>query len=99
MLSKNLMLLLTFFFKQGKGGHTYSIPDRPSGEDESDQVDIHIPHHVSLDDLQQGKYHLIYAHPETLLRNRTVSTMLRSKTYRKNVCAIVIDEVHMISEW
>ncbi|KAK3107581.1 hypothetical protein FSP39_017686 [Pinctada imbricata] len=60
---------------------------------------VYAPKFVSVEALRKGDFNLIYAHPETLLNNKTIANLLRSKVYRDNVCAIVIDEVHMISEW
>ena len=54
---------------------------------------------VEIQDVLDGKYHLIYAHPETLLGSKAVGKMLRSKLYKELVCCTVVDEVHMISEW
>ncbi|XP_062581615.1 bifunctional 3'-5' exonuclease/ATP-dependent helicase WRN-like [Saccostrea cucullata] len=54
---------------------------------------------VKMQDLLEGKYYLIYAHPETLLGSKGIGKMLRSKLFKEYVCCTVVDEVHMISEW
>lgn len=51
-----------------------------------------------MEDLQCGCYHLIYAHPEAL-RTHKMLQLMRSKVYKERLCSVVIDEVHMISEW
>lgn len=48
--------------------------------------------------LMRGELNLIYSYPEALFKTR-FAKLLRSKLYQDTVCAVVIDEVHMISEW
>jgi hypothetical protein len=47
---------------------------------------------VSIQDVKEGKYRLIYAHPEAFLTSATGKSMLRSAIFQKNVCCIAIDE-------
>jgi len=54
---------------------------------------------VNMEDVKDGKFHLIYAHPETLVENRQFGKILRSRAFSHNVGCIVVDEVHMVSEW
>ena len=54
---------------------------------------------VSMDDVRQGKFRLLYSHPEALLSSPVGRTILRSEVYRHNVCCIAVDEAHMIDEW
>jgi superfamily II DNA helicase RecQ len=68
-------------------------------DEEEDSANVHIPSYASLEELRKGEYNIIYAHPETLLNNRSIASLLRSKLYQQRVCAVVIDEVHMVSEW
>ena len=43
---------------------------------------------------------LIFAHPEALLEDKKVFKFLsKSKTYKKNLRAIVVDEAHLVTEW
>lgn len=53
---------------------------------------------VSFEELERGEWNLLYIHPETF-ESRKFGGLLRSDVYRHGVCAIVIDELHMISEW
>ncbi|OWF50907.1 ATP-dependent DNA helicase Q-like 3 [Mizuhopecten yessoensis] len=53
---------------------------------------------VSFKDIADGKYNIIYAHPESALCKR-IHSVLRSPLYQDKICSVVIDEVHMISEW
>lgn len=65
---------------------------------EEEEVDVECETDVPFQQIENGKFHLIYAHPETFTR-RKFGNLLRSKFYQHNVCAIVVDEVHMVSEW
>ncbi|XP_033731720.1 ATP-dependent DNA helicase Q1-like [Pecten maximus] len=85
----------------GKHASTYT-DDKVSDDDDDDDddsCDIKLPKSVSMNDIKRGNYNLIYAHPETLINSKTCSSILRSSVYQANVGAVVIDEVHMITEW
>ncbi len=49
--------------------------------------------------LQDGYYHIVFAHPEALISSSYRRRLLLSKTYQDNVVAIVVDEAHCIVEW
>ncbi|XP_060084050.1 bifunctional 3'-5' exonuclease/ATP-dependent helicase WRN-like [Ylistrum balloti] len=53
---------------------------------------------VSFKDISDGKYNIIYAHPESALCKKMYS-VFRSALYQTKICCVVIDEVHMVSEW
>ncbi|XP_013409162.1 uncharacterized protein LOC106172806 [Lingula anatina] len=53
---------------------------------------------VPFDMIEKGAYKIIYAHPETFQKTK-FAQVIRRKVYQELVCAVVIDEVHMISEW
>ena len=43
---------------------------------------------------------LIFAHPEALLEDKKVFQFwLKSKTYKNNLRAIVVDDAHLVTEW
>ena len=42
---------------------------------------------------------MIYAHPETVIKSKAIRKILLSDQYQSEVCATVVDEVHMIAEW
>ena len=42
---------------------------------------------------------LIYATPESLLKNERWRRMLSSDLYQEKVCAIAVDEAHVIKQW
>lgn len=71
----------------------YSIQD----EDDSDSEEVVICS-APLQDIKNGKFCLIYAYPETLVE-KDFGKILRSKLYQERVCAVVVDEVHIVSEW
>jgi superfamily II DNA helicase RecQ len=66
---------------------------------QEDETDNFLICSAPMHEVMEGKFSLIYAHPETLVDNANIWKMLRSKVYKDRVCAIVVDEVHMISEW
>ena len=49
--------------------------------------------------LRDGHYHIVFAHPETLISSKYGRDLLLSKQYQENLVAIVIDEAHCIIEW
>ena len=70
---------------------------RSDPETEEDPAPV-IVSSASLQEVKDGKYNLIYMHPETIF-HKDVGRMIRSTIFRDRVCCTVIDEVHMISEW
>ena len=42
---------------------------------------------------------ILFAHPEALLENQHIFSVLRSKAYKERVKAIVVDEAHLVVEW
>ncbi|KAH3839152.1 hypothetical protein DPMN_112576 [Dreissena polymorpha] len=51
-----------------------------------------------LTELKSGRYNIIYSHPEAL-HTKKIQKIFHSPVYQQRVCAVAIDEVHMISEW
>jgi hypothetical protein len=49
--------------------------------------------------LHDGHYHIVFAHPETLISSKYGRNLLLSEKYQENVLGIVIDEAHCIVEW
>ena len=49
--------------------------------------------------LKEGKFHIIFVHPEVAVSNRQCRELFLSKLYQENVVAIVVDEAHCIIEW
>ena len=48
--------------------------------------------------VESGCYSVIYATPESLLKNERWRRMLSSDLFQQ-VCAIVVDEAHVIKQW
>ena len=49
--------------------------------------------------LQDGYYHIVFAHPESLISSSYGRQLLLSQRYQENVVGIVTDEAHCIVEW
>ena len=49
--------------------------------------------------LRDGHYHIVFAHPETLISSKYGQELLLSEQYQENLVAIAIDEAHCIIEW
>ncbi|XP_068692465.1 ATP-dependent DNA helicase Q1-like [Montipora foliosa] len=49
--------------------------------------------------LREGRYELVFTHPEAVLSCKEGLELLRSSPYQRSVQAIVIDEAHCILEW
>nr|XP_022298997.1 ATP-dependent DNA helicase Q-like 3 [Crassostrea virginica] len=54
---------------------------------------------VSMNHFDIADFRLVYAHPETVTTNSRIRKLLLTKRFQEIVCCIVIDEVHMVSEW
>ena len=70
------------------------------GDDETDMDNIEIDFRLCEErKLRDGHYHIVFAHPETLVSSKYGRELLLSRTYQENVIAIVVDEAHCIVEW
>ncbi|XP_062621285.1 uncharacterized protein LOC134282890 [Saccostrea cucullata] len=72
--------------------------DNDEDEDPEGKEDV-VFSNISINEIKKGEFCLLYAHPETLLKNKEIGRILRSPLYQRQVCCTVIDEVHMVSEW
>lgn len=52
-----------------------------------------------MDHFNMADFTLVYVHPETVTTNSKLRRMLLTKKIQQQVCCVVIDEVHMVSEW
>jgi len=86
---------------EGRSGHAYETEQSSAnGSDEfqdSDELSM-LKMSVSLDDISSGHFCFVYCHPESLLTKRMID-VCKTKSFRSQLCAVVVDEVHMISEW
>ena len=51
------------------------------------------------DQLESGQYHIVFAHPESLISTRFGRSLILSEVYQKRVVSIVVDEAHCILDW
>ena len=51
------------------------------------------------DRLLKGQYHIVFAHPESIISTKFGRDMILSETYKERVVSIVIDEAHCILDW
>ena len=70
--------------------------DNDEEDDEEDSVDVQS--YVPFERLKSCDFALIYTHPEALQKTK-FSRLLRTQKYQSQICAVVVDETHMISEW
>lgn len=54
---------------------------------------------VDEDGIINGEYSLIFASPESVVKNEKWREMLQSKLYQDNLFGIVTDEVHVVPKW
>ena len=54
---------------------------------------------VRMNHFNIAYFRLVYAYPETVTTNSRIRKLLLTKRFQEIVCCIVIDEVHMVSEW
>ena len=78
--------------KEGRKG----LASHDADTDELDEVAVDIDFSQLLRD---GHYHIVFAHPETLIFSKYGRELLLSEQYQENLVAIVIDEAHCIIEW
>ena len=66
--------------------------------DNSDEVELDLAHsNSSL--LRDGRYDLVFTHPEAVLSCKEGLELFQSAPYQRSVQAVVIDEAHCILEW
>ena len=52
-----------------------------------------------LNDVENGKFSIVYASPESMLSVSRWRRMLSNETYKKRLIGIAVDEAHCISHW
>ena len=55
-----------------------------------------VPTPVSLNEVKENKFRILYAHPGTLVSATFISLL---KCICNRVCAVAVDEAHMVLEW
>ena len=93
---------------EGTKGFSYQIGKESTAGDDTDSDSdldgeeiggVYIPKSVPYSDVEEAKLEIIYGHPETMFTGKTMPRLLRSSVYQERVGAVIIDEVHMITEW
>lgn len=77
---------------------TFQYDSDESGDD-ADNSDGQILTTTPISDILQGKYSLIYAHPEALLSSVQGERLLKQLQKSEMLVCIAIDEAHIILEW
>ena len=49
--------------------------------------------------IEKGEYSIVFGSPEAVLMNDRWRTMLCNDVYGRNLCAVAIDEAHVIKQW
>ena len=49
--------------------------------------------------LERGEYSVVYGSPEAWLKNERWRSMLLSDIYQRKLCAVAIDEAHVLRQW
>ena len=49
--------------------------------------------------VKRGAFSVVYGSPEAWLKNDRWRKMLASDLYRKKLCAITVDEAHVVKQW
>ena len=49
--------------------------------------------------VESGVYSLVYGSPEAWLKNERWRLMLTNSVYSKKLCAIAVDEAHVVRQW
>jgi ATP-dependent DNA helicase RecQ len=73
--------------------------DSDESGDESDYSDNQILTTAPISDILEGKYSLIYAHPEALLSCAQGERLVKQLQKSEMLVCIAIDEAHIILEW
>ena len=59
----------------------------------------HITTNEEMQQVEMGSFAIVYATPESLLKSERWRHMLTNKVYREKLCAIAVDEAHVIKQW
>ena len=53
----------------------------------------------SIKDVENGRFSVVYATPDALLLNERWRSMLAGPLYSTRLCAVAVDEAHVIKQW
>ena len=74
---------------------TASVINIKHGEDE-DHVILNDDSCFEKNDLENGRYNILFSHPEALVSCKYGRNLMLNKIYQDNVCTVVVDEAHCI---
>lgn len=80
---------------QCQGGQAISEDVDEDSEDTNQDPIVSVP----VPDIAEGKYSLVYAHPEALLSTTKGRSLLTTMEKNGILSCIAVDEAHMILEW
>jgi superfamily II DNA helicase RecQ len=89
---------LNYMGNSTKGLSVDAVYYSDSSEEETESEGVLITD-IPMEEIENGKYQLVYAHPEAIISSRTGRKLLNNTKFKKNLCCIAIDEGHMILEW
>ena len=89
---------LDYVASHGEFYKNFSDNESSDSESETDESSDMITS-VSLTDIANGKYQIVFAHPEALISSESGRRLLRRDGFMRNLACIAIDEAHMILEW
>ena len=49
--------------------------------------------------VERGEYSVVYGTPEAWLLSERWRSMLNNSTYMRKLCAVAVDEAHVIKQW
>ena len=74
--------------------------EKREGDSEETMVGVDVDFHLCEEDkLRNGRYHIVFTHPEAFISTKYGRELLMTKIYEDNVVTIVVDEAHCILEW
>ena len=50
-------------------------------------------------EVEKGSFQVVYGTPEAWLLNERWRNMLKNSTYTSKLCAVAVDEAHVIKQW
>ena len=59
----------------------------------------HIKTSEEMQQVEAGSFPIVYTTPESLLKNGRRREMLSNEVYSEKLCAIAVDEAHVIKHW
>ena len=101
--SKNLFVNLKIVFSyilSGLRASAISVKDVKNPVEENLDSSYYCDFRLcEKDQLESGQYHIVFAHPESLISTRFGRSLILSEISQKRIVSIVVDEAHCILDW